>query len=469
MCFQRKSKKPLPSSDILSTLPGRMTPLLKSFLVFLIVFLFSFFPSFAQSPETSSIHSDKILLYELEDTIHGGTVEILKTIFEKAQAENFQAVLIELDTPGGLFDATEDIVKLFLNTDIPVIVYVAPSGAKAGSAGTFITMAAHVAAMAPGTYIGAAHPVALFGGGKEENEQSKIMRKKIESAATSFIETIALERKRNEEWAKKAVLESETLTQDKALLHHVIDFVATTRAELLQKIDGREIKLLTQKKVLHTQGSDVVIYRPELKHRFLSAIASPTVMYLLLLGIMAGIYLEISHPGALIPGIGAAVCLVLFLFASQVLPIESFGILLVVMAMGLLIAEIFVTSYGLLTIAGIGCFVAGSLFLFDAQKTDVFVPISYIFWASLALLGIAVTIAFVLLRTFRHPQRAGQESLVGQQGVVVDAITPQKPGRVFVVGEYWNAAAGEEIPAGSHVEVVATKGLLAEVKKKENL
>lgn len=444
-----------------------MKTLQKSFLIFLSgLLLFSIFPSFAEDLETAQDESQKILVYELEDAIHGGTVQILKTIFQKAHDENFQAVLIELDTPGGLFDATEDIVKLFLNTDIPVIVYVAPSGAKAGSAGTFITMAAHVAVMAPGTYIGAAHPVALFGGGKEEDEQSKIMRKKIESAATSFIETIALERKRNEDWAKKAVLESETLTQDKALEYNVIDFVAATRAELLQKIDGRQIKLLTTQKILRTKESLLVVYEPELKHRFLSAIASPTVMYLLLLGIMAGIYLEISHPGALIPGIGAAVCLVLFLFASQILPIESFGILLVAIAMGLLIAEIFVTSYGLLTIAGIGCFVAGSLFLFDPEKTDVFVPLSYISGASLALLGIAVTIAFALVRTFRRPQRVGQESLVGQQGVVIDAIAPQKPGRVFVVGEYWNATAGEDIPAGSRVEVVGTKGLLAEVKKK---
>ena len=450
----------------------RTKALQKTFFLFLsLVLLFSFFLSFAQSTgpdifqQTLQDGSQKILVYELEDTIHGGTVEILKNIFQKAKDENFQAVLIELDTPGGLFDATEDIVKLFLNAETPVIVYVAPSGAKAGSAGTFITMAAHVAAMAPGTYIGAAHPVALFGGGKEEDESSKTMRKKIESAATSFIETIALERKRNGEWAKKAVLESETLTQDKALEYNVIDFVAVSRAELLQKVDGRQIKLLTGEKTLHTKKSPVVVYEAELKHRFLSAIASPTVMYLLLLGIMAGIYLEISHPGSFIPGIGAAICLVLFLFASQMLPIELFGIFLIAIAMGLLIAEIFVTSYGLLTLAGIGSFVAGSLFLFDPEKTDVFVPLSYIVGASLALLGIAVAIAFALVRTFRSPQRVGQESLVGQEGLVIDAIARGKLGRIFIVGEYWNATANEDIPAGSLVEVIGTKGLLAEVKK----
>lgn len=434
--------------------------MLASSLLFLSSHVFSQDTEVQESTDTST---PRIIYYNLHDTIHGGTVEILTKIFDKARKENSEAILIQLDTPGGLLNATEDIVKMFLNSTVPVIVYVAPSGAKAGSAGTFITMAAHVAAMAPGTYIGAAHPVSMFGGDKE-GEQQKIMKKKIESATSSFIEAIADQRGRNKEWAKKAVLESDSITQNKALKKNVIDLVATNKKELLKKINGRKIKLLESEKVLNTAGAILVPYEPGFKLRFLNAVASPTIMYLLILGIIAGIYLEISHPGSIIPGVAAGVCFILVLFATRTLPINAFGILLILIALALLVTEIYVTSYGLLTVAAIACFFFGSLFLFDPKETDVRVPMGYIIGSSAALAAIAIFIGYNVARTYKTKMSAGQESLAGIVGTVEEAISPDSPGKIFVHSEYWTATANEKIEKGEKVEIIKTKGLLAVVK-----
>lgn len=429
--------------------------MLKKIIFFLVVFISLPLSGVGQSDE----NSPHILYYNLEDTIHGGTVEILNKIFSKAEKENFEAILIQLDTPGGLLDSTEDIVKLFLNAKIPVIVYVAPSGARAGSAGTFITLAAHVAAMAPGTYIGAAHPVMMFGGGEKEGEQQKIMKQKIESATKSFITAIAKQRGRNEEWAEKAVLNSESVTDDLALKKNVIDLVASTREALLSKIHGRKIKLFEGTKVLNTKKFVLVPYEPGLHLRFLNTLANPVLIYLLILGIIAGIYLEVSHPGAIFPGVGAGICLVLVLVATRTLPVNALGVLLIVGALALLVVEIYVTSYGLLTITAIACFFTGSLFLFDPIKTGVQVPLTYIIGSSAALAAIAVIIGYLVVKTFKRAQAAGKESLVGMRGLVEDSISPGAGGKVFINSEYWNAISEVEIEKGQSIEVVSAEGL----------
>ncbi|MBI2340637.1 MAG: nodulation protein NfeD [Deltaproteobacteria bacterium] len=406
----------------------------------------------------------QIIHYTLDDTIHGGTVEILERIFDKAKKENAEAILIQMDTPGGLLDATEEIVKLFLNSQNPVIVYVAPSGAKAGSAGTFITLAAHIAAMAPGTYIGAAHPVEMFGGG-EENEQQKIMKKKIESATTSFIEAIAEQRGRNVEWARKAVLESETLTQDKALKNRVIDIVAPSKEELLKVLHGRKVKLPDGEKTLNTQNAVLVPYEPGLKLRFLNTVASPTMIYLLILAMIAGIYLEISHPGSILPGAAAGACLVLLLIATRTLPVNALGILLMGTALVLLIVEIYVVSYGLLTVGAIACFFIGSLFLFDPVETDVQVPLPFIIGSTGALAAIAGVIGYSVVRTLGRKQASGRESMIGARGTVEESVGPEGPGKIFVQGEYWNAVSDVPIEKGASVEIVEMRGLSVVVKK----
>ena len=399
-----------------------------------------------------------ILSYRLDGIIHGGTVAIIDDLLKAADRAPACAVLIELDTPGGLLDSTERIVKRILNTTVPVIVYVAPRGARAGSAGTFITLAAHVAAMAPGTYIGAAHPVMV--GDTPTGEQKSVMDKKIESAMASFIEAIAKERGRNAQWARKAVLESASLTAVQALEKNVVDFLADNRESLLQAVDMRRIVVKGAPETLHTDGAQWVAYRPALKLRALNALASPTVIYFLILVIIAGLYLEFSHPGLILPGAAAGVCLFLVLVATSVLPITVLGISLMLMALVLLVLEIFIASYGLLTIGATAAFFMGSLLLFDNGASGITVPLSYIIGSSAALAVIAVTVGIFVVHGLRRKQQVGKESLVGEIGYVEDPIPKDGIGRVLIKGEYWNATALQTIASGRPVRVSQVNGLL---------
>lgn len=409
--------------------------------------------------------SPLILSYQIEGAIHGGTVEILNQIVAKAESEKAEAIFIQLDTPGGLLDSTEEIVKLFLNSKIPIIVYVAPRGARAGSAGTFITLSAHVAAMAPGTYIGAAHPVSLFGG--KETEIDQIAKEKIENATVSFIEAIAEQRGRNKEWAKKAVLQSETLTQDKALENNVIDLIAASKEELLSAIDQKTIILPQGPKVLDTDQATIITYEPTLKQKFLNVISSPTLIYLFILGIIGGIYLELAHPGTFIPASIAGLCLIFLLIATRTLPINALGILLIALSLGLLIAEIFVTSYGLLAIGGILCFFFGSLFLFDPQKTDLKIPLTYTIGSTLALILITSIVGYSTYRSFSKKQATGKESMIGAKATAESSLHPGETGTIFLLGEYWNAKADQKIAKGEEVTVTGIEGLTLQVKPAE--
>ena len=312
--------------------------------------------------------------------------------------------------------------------------------------------------------MGEAYRVEMLGAG-EDNEQQKIMKKKIESATSSFIEAIAEQRGRNKEWARKAVLESETLTQDKALDNRVIDLVAKSKEELLAAVNGRAVKLSEGEKTLNTAGALLVPYEPGLKLRFLNTIASPTMIYLLILAMIAGVYLEISHPGSILPGVVAGLCLILVLIATRTLPINTLGILLIVAALILLVIEIYVVSYGLLTVAAIACFFVGSLFLFDPVQTDLQVPLSYIIGSTGALAVIAVVIGYSVVRTFGKKQAVGNESLIGMRGTVEEEISGDHPGKIFANGEYWNAVANTTIEKEKTIEITAMKGLTATVKK----
>lgn len=401
-----------------------------------------------------------VLIYGLNGTIHGGTVEIIDKLFAEAERQRAQAILIELDTPGGLLDATEDIVKRLLNSTAPTIVYVAPRGARAGSAGTFITLAAHIAAMAPGTYIGAAHPVILPG---IEGKEKTSMDKKVESAMLSFIEAIAKERNRNVEWAKRAVRESESITADKALDNGVIDLIAEDRNALFQSVDKRIVMSLGQQRQLHTVGAPTIVYQPSLKLRFLNAIASPEVIYFLILIAIAGLYLELSHPGLILPGVVAGICLVLVLIATRTLPVNTLGILLIISSVGLLVAEIFVTSYGILTLTALAAFFIGSLLLFTPATTGIQLPLSYIIGSSAALAAIAVSVGYAIIRGSRRQQQTGKENLLGKIGIVEEGIVPHGIGKIDLDGEYWNATSAYTIPQGTPVQVTKITGLLLTV------
>jgi membrane-bound serine protease (ClpP class) len=409
--------------------------------------------------------ANKVLLLEYNGVIHGGTIEVVKQALDKARSEKAQCLIIELDTPGGTVDATREIVKIMLNSDLPIVVYVAPSGSRAGSAGTFITLAGHIAAMAPGTNIGAAHPV-LMTGQDVEKEGGKTMAKKVEEDTAAFIESIANQRKRNVEWARKAVLESSSITNDKALEYKVIDLIAKDIPELLDKIDGREVTLKDSTVKLQTKGAAALKFEMDLKLRVLNFFASPTVLMFLIALLILGIYVEISHPGLILPAVIAGVALILILFSTQALPISFLGLMLVMGALVMIILELFATAHGFLAAAGIVCFILGSLLLFDPSKTDLRVPVDLIIGAAAGIAIVVGIILYLIIGILKKKPTTGWEGLIGTTAKVVERIEKGKQGRVFVNGEYWNARADTHIEADEEVLVTGAEHLLLEVKKK---
>jgi membrane-bound serine protease (ClpP class) len=377
----------------------------------------------------------------------------------EAYAQDSAGLIILLDTPGGLDLAMRDIVKELLNSNIPVIVFVYPSGARAASAGVMITMAAHVAAMAPGTNIGAAHPVAMGVGGKMD----KTMAEKVENDAVAYVKGIAKKKGRNIDWAERAVRKSESVTAEEALKLKVIDVVAADVGQLLADIDGKTVALPSKTVTLYTKGATLNEKEMGLRERILTTLSDPNIAYLLLMIGLAGLYFEFAHPGAILPGVVGGIALILAFFALQTLPVNFAGILLIIFGIILFIAEIKIVSHGMLTVAGVISLVLGSLLLFEspipALRVSLKVMIPTIIIISLffiAIIGLAVK------AQMRKPA-TGSEGMVGVKG---NAVTPiHEDGKVFMKGEYWNAYSSEMIDEGERVEVVGMKGLTLEVKR----
>jgi membrane-bound serine protease (ClpP class) len=387
----------------------------------------------------------------------------------RAEQANAEALLLQLDTPGGLVESTKDVIQAMLNARVPVLVYVAPQGAWAGSAGTFITIAGHVAAMAPGTSIGAAHPVGIGAPGGAGDEEGKGQRdfalEKAENFLAAFIESIARERDRNVEWAVKAVRESVAIAQDEALKLGVIDLVARDREELFAKSEGRKLKVAGGERVLHVVNARLHEIPMSWANRFLDALASPDVAILLILAGIFGLYTEFTNPGLVFPGVAGAICLVLGMVALQILPFSWYGLLLFLVGIGCFVAEFFVTSYGALFAVGVVCFLLGGSMLFEVPELS---DLRVSFWSVLipAVTALSLFMGLVLFavgRSFRRPQIAGTGELLGMQGKATTALTPE--GTVFLRGEYWNAHAEEPVAAGERVEVTAVDGLLLRVRR----
>jgi len=422
-------------------------------------------------------------------TVHGGiflgTAEYLTDAMERAASEHITALVIEMDTPGGALDETQDIVKGILSATLPVVVFVSPKGAQAASAGTFITMAGHVAAMAPGTRIGAAHPVMLGGlpglpgGGndkKDEQQQKQkqqdIMQEKVTNDTVSFIRSIARERGRNEQWAEKAVRESASITADEAVQLKVIDLVAEDLDDLLKKIDGRQVKLGRERTVtLHTTGARVERWGKSLKQKLLGALAHPNLLYLLFLIGLGGIAMEFYHPGLIVPGAVGGLCLLLALISMQVLPVSIGGLLLVLAGVGLLIAEAFVTSYGMLAIGGSILLLLGGIMLVDpASQPHYLDPTLSVDWSvmipTVVMLALGIVfIGYKVIRTQRRRIETGMEGMVGLEGQARSDINSEG-GQVFVRGEHWRAVSTQPIAKGAKVVVERAEGLLLHVKGK---
>ena len=400
-----------------------------------------------------------VSLIEMDSAITPVTVRLLTTALDRARSENAQALIVTLNTPGGLERSMRSMVQTILGSSIPVIVYVAPTGARAASAGVFITMAAHVAAMAPATNIGAAHPVAV--GGSMDKEMSK----KVENDAAAFARTIATERGRNAEWAEKAVRSSVSATEREAVKLKVVDLIADSVPDLLAKIDGRTVKTSKGPVTLATRDAPVKVIAVGFRDRFLALISDPNVAYLLMMAGMLGIFFELSNPGSILPGVIGGICLILAFFAFQSLPVNWAGLLLLLFGVVLLIAEIKVVSHGILAIGGVIAMLLGSLMLYDTPDTTGIRLSWYVIVPTVGTTSALVFFAVSMgIRALYRPSVTGSSAMVGRLGVTRAALRPD--GQVLIDGELWRAVSPDgEIGAGEPVQVTAIDGLTLTVTR----
>ena len=412
-------------------------------------------------PAVAAAALQPVATIEIEGVINPVTLRLVGIAIDRAQAERAQALIIQLDTPGGLERSMRAIVQRMMNAEVPVIVYVAPTGARAASAGVFITMAAHVAAMAPATNIGAASPVALGGGTAD-----KTMMKKVENDAAAFIRTVALKRGRNADWAEKAVREAVAITERDALKLKVIDLIASSVPDLLEKVDGRTIELPKGPVTLATKGAPVRPIEIGFRDRFLNVITDPNIAYVLMMLGMLGLFFELSNPGVILPGVVGGICLILAFFAFQSLPINYAGLLLILFGIVLLIAEIKIVSHGVLAIGGMVSMALGSLMLFDAPEVGFRVSWWIIGSMVLGTAGIFMFVVAAGVRALGRPPSTGAEGLVGRTATVRERLGPE--GQVMVSGEIWRAVAeGEAFEPGAQVRIVGVEGLTLKVAKAE--
>ena len=394
-------------------------------------------------------------LIDIDGSINPATADFIDNSIAKAHSGGASALVIRLDTPGGLLSSAQKIVKAMLNAPIPIIVYVAPSGAAAASAGTFVTEAANIAAMAPGTTIGAAHPVE-FNGGELEGKVGE----KIENFTAAFAKTIAHQRGRNETWIDDAVRKSSSISERDALKLHVIDIVANDLHDLLAQATGRTVTLADGQAIkLNLAGAAIRTIHMTLGQGVLNRLADPNIMYLLMIAGVIGLYFEFAHPGAFLPGVAGAICLLLALASFQLIPINLAGLLLIVLGMGMLVAELFVTSFGVLGLGAVIAFVIGSLFLVDTSETNLAVSRGIIAGAALGFSAIVLGIGYLVLHDRRASAVTGGEGMIGRVGEVRQAIAPGTPGQLFVHGEIWRAVSDQPIAAGIRARIIAVRGL----------
>jgi membrane-bound serine protease (ClpP class) len=475
------------------------------------------FSAFAQSRHVRVITID-------DQIINPVAAEYIQGAIESAEQNGAECLIIQLDTPGGLLTSTRMIVKDILNADVPIVVYVAPSGARAGSAGVFITLASNIAVMAPSTNIGAAHPVDLGGeggeswqkaikeledklkelerrqeqpvpsptepvpeeapgvepgkpeGGKqqaspaeeiESNEEStgSTMGDKIMKDTLAWVRGMARLRGRNEEWAVKAVTKSVSVTDGEALEENVVNFVCKDLDELLNTIDGEEVEVASGMVVLHTKDAAIVYQDMNTRQKILMTISNPNIAYILMMLGFFGLLFEVTHAGVGFPGIAGAICLILAFYSFQMLPVNYAGVLLILLAIVLFVAEAKVASYGLLTVGGLVCMTLGSIMLIDTHNESLRISNTVIFPMVLAMAAIIIFLVTLVVRSQSRKSDVGQEGLVGLIGTVETDLAPE--GKVFVHGEIWNARSSDNLGKGSKARVVRVDGMTVVVEKVE--
>jgi len=397
---------------------------------------------------------NEIYIIKASGAVSPATADFLKQGIKKASDNNVSCIIIELDTPGGLAESMRDIVMAILASRVPVVVYVSPGGARAASAGVMITMAADIAAMAPGTNIGAAHPVGA--GGKKID---KTLSEKMVNDMVAQARSVANKRGRNAEWVEKAIRESVSVTETDALKQNIIDIVATDMDDLIRQINGREIK---DKGVINLDNPTRTILEENIRTKILKIISDPNIAYLLMMLGMAGIYFELSHPGAIFPGVIGAIAIVLAFFSFQTLPVNYAGILLIILAMIFFIMEMKITSYGLLSIAGVTSLFLGSLMLFENTSPELRVSWQVFLPTIVIVSGFFVTLASLVFKAQVSKPKTGAKGLVGEIGVVKEDVMPE--GKVFVHGELWNATSKNSISKGTKVRVIKVVNLVLDVE-----
>jgi len=406
----------------------------------------------------SSLAAQRVVVVTLNDSIQPASLRYLQRGLDAARSGGAVLTIIELNTPGGLLTSLREMTTAITGAAAPVAVYVTPSGGQAASAGFFLLIAADVAAMAPGTNTGAAHPV-----GPQGEDLQKTISEKIANDAAALARSLAQARGRPEEWAEKAVRESASFTASEALEKKLIDIIASDRGELLKKLNGMEVRRFDGRVVtLKLDAPEIIPIEPNAADKLLSVIAHPNIAFLLFLAGIAGIGFELTHPGAIIPGVIGGLCLLLGLFALSVLPINYVGVLLMLLAILFFVLEVKITSYGLLTVAGLVSFVFGALMLIDSPIPALRVGLEVILPSALLIAALVIFLLNRVLHVHRHQPLTGQEGLVGEVGRVVVTLDPA--GKVFVHGEYWDAVAARSIALGERVRVVKVHGSRLEVE-----
>lgn len=405
----------------------------------------------ADTPRVMEIHIDGM--------IHPVSAEYVTAGIDQAVKTHASLVIIELSTPGGLDTSMREIIGKIIASPIPVVVYVAPSGSRAASAGFFILLSADVAAMAPGTNSGAAHPVFMGGG-----QMDPVMKEKVENDAAAYLRSIVSKRDRNPELAQKGVTESKSFTETEMLQGHMIDLIANDEADLLKKLDGREVTRFDGKKeVLHTQGAIVETYAPNFRQEFLSHILDPNIAFILLIVGILGLYVEFTHPGTILPGVAGGIALVLSLFALSLLPINWAGAALILLAIVFFVLEAKFMTHGVLAAGGVLSMVLGALMLINTRLPGGSIKL-------VTALSVAVPFGMITMFLLRLVLRAralkistGKAGMIGEEGVVHRGANAEGKMKVYVSGELWDAISGEPVEMGSHVKVMSMDGLTLRV------
>ena len=405
---------------------------------------------------------DRVVVVKISGAINPAVAEYVSHEISQANTEMDALIVLHMDTPGGLDTSMRQIIKKIQKSEVPVASFVAPSGSRAASAGTFITIASHIAAMAPGTNIGAAHPVNMMGGGGD-SEQAKTMEKKVVNDAAAYIRSLAEHRKRNAHWAELAVVNSVSISAEEALKLNVIDLVANDVKALVLAVNGRKVQIVTGDVTLKTENLEIIYHEMNPRQKMLDIISNPNVAYILMMVGMVGLYFELSNPGLILPGVIGAISLILALYAMQTLPINYAGLLLILLGAILFIAEISIMSYGLLSVSGVISIFLGSTMLIDSEDPAMQISRAILYPTLGLTIVLSIGIIVLATRTRNLRKLGGMEGMIGETGLVKESLNLH--GSVLVHGELWEAESDTQVNEGEMVRVDSIEGLKIKVSK----